>query len=271
MCRSRRLQRCGVKPSEAYGLKRASSRYVANAVSVTDSPWSWEPGNRPETAVLVERGAYGACDLNAPFLNRTFNPVSSRYERHTAWRAGIRWHCLTDGTRAIPDLLSRGWAVADYFEDLRVDIEAEEQDPGWLLTPHVYGGHSDEEITPISSIPALAGWERKHWHGGECQCEADTSFDTQFREYGSPLFVDEGMMGVERANDGSLVHAPYTATFIFHLIMSIGGAYKSRLYDANDRPLSDINGDPLYTMEMLGTPTEIAVRGSYTFDLSQIL
>lgn len=296
-CRSRRLRQCGVSPVDARGLLKASGAFHPSGDTDGGISWGYVPGNRPESSVLVERGAFSACDTSVPFHCRTYNPDTHRYELHTAWDAGIRWHCKHEGTKAVPGILSPGWAVADYFEDLHIEIEEIRSVAGITLLPHVTGTHSGEEILPVSSIPTINRWERVTQCDDQC-VEDDVTFNAAHQNALGVLQAGDSELGIERGTDGSIMHAPQAVTFTFVMVMMIGGVYKSRLYDFGGHPLFDTDGDALYTMEALYATllrdkncdqltdrdndrlfnfTEIAeatpfsIRGSHTIDLTKYL
>lgn len=282
-CRSADLRARGITPADATAIPKQLNVHKPSTV-IQDTPdWSFVPGNRPENAVLVERGAFSDAGNATPFFFRSLNPATLLYEWHTVWHLGLRWYCRRDFTRAVPDVLSSGWSVVDSFEGLKVEIEMSETSQGRWLRPHVFGGQSGDEIMPISTIPATGRWEKLTVCEDQCTLD-DHIFNEAHTDTTYGVLITEADLNVERDYDGNIIHAPESVTFSFILRMEIGGPYKSRLYDANRSALSDSTDDPLYTSETLypqlltdsegnsylstrdiPTATYMEVRGSVTF------
>ncbi len=246
-CRSVRLRRAGVRPADAYGYRFRMPEHAAGAVS-DPVVWDYEPGNDRDHAVTVERGAWTGNAL--PYLFRSYNPETTRYEWHTAWNLACRWRCGYDGTLAEPWPASPAWRVTDFFPTLIVEIETRRNGDGsWDVIPHVYTHDRTEEIIPHLSIPAISSWTKQTVRPDQDTAALDAAFNAAHATGADTLHLTEAQIGVERDEQGNVTHTPGAIRLTFRKTMTTAGAHLSPLYDSVGSILTDSTGDTLYTLE----------------------
>lgn len=233
-CRSARLRAAGVKPTEAYGLMQWQQIGATNP-DTESNVWIYNPGNTPDHAILVERGAWNAMP-EPPYYYKSYNPETHVYERHAAWHNAIRWHACIDETKSRPSYDSPGWKFADNFFGLIVEVSADVSDHFCSLKARVFGRTSGEEILPVSSIPASGGW----------------SFDVKPDNYRTGIIEDwlNDQLGedprVTPVIDRETLDEVTSMTATYHLRMTVGGYYQEYLRDSSGNILYDETGEALY-------------------------